>query len=156
SGRLKRPVAKFLRDFVYARASAIFTISRYSKDRLVEIGVPANKVAIYPPGFSGLEAGIEGPSASVAKEQLGLAHKKVILQVSRLLCRKAEDTVIDARPAILGEVPTAVYAVVGDGPDRSKLEARATSRGLQQSVIFAGRVDASTLAKWYAAADIFV
>src|SRR5262245_15718424 len=38
SGRLKRPVAKFLRDFVYARASAIFTISRYSKDRLVEIG----------------------------------------------------------------------------------------------------------------------
>ena len=44
--------------------------------------------------------------------------------------------------------------LVGDGPDRAKLEARVSQLHLRNSVIFAGSVDNSELPEFYADADL--
>ena len=48
------------------------------------------------------------------------------------------------------------YLVVGDGPDRSRLEALTRELGLEDCVTFAGRVGSEDLAACYSLGDLFV
>jgi glycosyltransferase involved in cell wall biosynthesis len=61
--------------------------------------------------------------------------------VGRLTSQKGVDTLLDAAVAIRQQVPTALFVIVGDGPDRPALEARATANGLDGAVRFLGYRD---------------
>jgi glycosyltransferase involved in cell wall biosynthesis len=68
--------------------------------------------------------------------------------------QKAVDTLLDAAPAVLARVPDARIAIVGDGPERPALEARARALGLGERVrFFAFRPPP---ARQLASADVFV
>ena len=45
--------------------------------------------------------------------------------------------------------------LVGDGPQRQRLEALATELGVRSRIVFAGELDESALVAWYHACDIF-
>ena len=49
-----------------------------------------------------------------------------------------------------------VYLVVGEGHDRDRLEALARAVGVEDAVLFAGRVKPDELADFYRLADLFV
>jgi len=80
----------------------------------------------------------------------------VIGTLSRLVERKGFDTVLRAMPRVLEEFPDALYLVVGDGPDRPRLEAMVRDLGLGGSVHFAGSADEESLAAWFRTLDVFV
>jgi phosphatidylinositol alpha-1,6-mannosyltransferase len=82
--------------------------------------------------------------------------RPLLLTVARLVTRKVIDTVIEALPSILTEHPTLTYAVVGDGPDRERLQALAARLGVASHVAFVGAARHDELPAWYRAADIFV
>jgi D-alanyl-D-alanine dipeptidase len=65
------------------------------------------------------------------------------------------DTVIRALPRVLQTVPDAVYVVAGDGPDADYLEALARAEGVDDHVIFAGRLSWEHLRACYTAAQVF-
>jgi phosphatidylinositol alpha-1,6-mannosyltransferase len=69
---------------------------------------------------------------------------------------KGHDALIDVWPAVRAAVPAAQLVVVGDGDDRSRLEALAASRGLSEVISFMGRVDDNALASLYARSAFFV
>jgi phosphatidylinositol alpha-1,6-mannosyltransferase len=54
--------------------------------------------------------------------------------------RKGQDTLIEAWSAVLREVPQAGLLLVGDGPDRKRIERLARRCGVYDSVIFTGSV----------------
>jgi glycosyltransferase involved in cell wall biosynthesis len=86
---------------------------------------------------------------ATARAGLGLTDRPTAVCVGRLAAQKGQDSLIDAWPLVRERVPDARLVLVGDGPDRSRLEARAGS-----GVVFAGtRVDVPT---WLAAADVVV
>ena len=98
-----------------------------------------------------------GPAASLAK---GGEDKSVplVLTVGRMAVSeryKGHDVMLDAWPAVLQEVPQARYIIVGDGDDRSRLEARAKKMGLEQSVIFKGGVSGAELQSCYDDCRVF-
>jgi phosphatidylinositol alpha-1,6-mannosyltransferase len=64
--------------------------------------------------------------------------------------------VIRVLPGVLAEHPEAIYIMVGDGDDRSRLEALVTEVGVRERVHFAGFVDGEDLADYYRLADLFV
>ena len=78
----------------------------------------------------------------------------VLLNVSALETRKGTWRVIEALPQMLAQGVKVRYLVVGDGPDRSRLEHRCSELGLTEKVIFAGTT--ANLAPFYNAADLFV
>ena len=51
---------------------------------------------------------------------------------------KGFDEVIERHAALTRRFPNLRYLIVGDGADRARLEAKATSNGLSDNVIFAG------------------
>src|SRR3954453_6221715 len=69
--------------------------------------------------------------------------------------RKGQDTLIRAWPAVLRDQSSAVLLLVGDGPDRARLQRMVKRRGLGGAVIFTGSVAWDQVPAHMDAADVF-
>ncbi|MCZ4638955.1 glycosyltransferase family 4 protein, partial [Streptomyces rubrogriseus] len=76
-------------------------------------------------------------------------HAPLVVCVGRLCRQKGQDVLLSAWESVLARVPGARLVLVGDGPDRARLTARAPA-----SVLFTGTV--ADAAPWYRAADLVV
>jgi len=126
-------------------AHPLITISQANAWRLRALGIP-NPVII-PPGtdpvrFSPPPQEPPGPPT--------------LLTVGRLVPRKGVDTVLQALPLLLSEFPRLRYLIVGDGPDRPRLEALARDLGIASAVEFSGRVPDEALPQVYQRTHLFV
>jgi glycosyltransferase involved in cell wall biosynthesis len=86
---------------------------------------------------------------AAARTSLGLGDGPLIVCVGRLTRQKGQDRLIALWPEVRAAVPGASLVLVGDGPDRTVLEAAAGP-----GVVFAGATDDPE--PWYAAADVVV
>jgi phosphatidylinositol alpha-1,6-mannosyltransferase len=93
--------------------------------------------------------------ASVLRESLGIAEKKVIVSVGRLVHRKGQDYLIQAMPEILKSVPIAHLLLVGEGPYREHLQNLVKQKRLEASVTFIGRIQYKELPMYICAGNIF-
>ena len=94
-------------------------------------------------------------SASQLRAELGLADKKVIVSVGRLVHRKGQDTLVEALPAILSSVPDAHLIFVGEGPYKDYLVKRASELKVTQAITFIGRIQYAQLPRYICVGDIF-
>jgi phosphatidylinositol alpha-1,6-mannosyltransferase len=79
----------------------------------------------------------------------------VVVCVARMVKRKGQDTLVKAWPEVLREIPDAMLLLVGDGPNRRRVERLAERLGVRQSVIFTGSVAAEDVPKHMDAGDVF-
>ena len=93
--------------------------------------------------------------ASELRQSLGLADKKVIVSVGRLVHRKGQDHLIESMPKILEVVPNAHLLLVGQGPYREYLQQLVTKNALEDSVTFIGRIQYADLPQYICVGDIF-
>jgi len=87
------------------------------------------------------------------------SRTRVILTVARMSASeryKGHDIVLRALPAVLAKHPEVVYAVVGDGDDKRRLQALAANLGISQHVLFTGQATDSELATLYNGSEVFV
>jgi len=84
-----------------------------------------------------------------ARAQLRLPDAPLVVCVARLSRQKGQDVLLEAWPAVQSAVVGAHLALVGDGPERAALEARASDK---EGVSFVG--PRSDVAHWLAAADV--
>jgi phosphatidylinositol alpha-1,6-mannosyltransferase len=139
-----------------AGASRIITVSAFSRDALItQMGVDPSRITLIPNGVDLSRFSPRPPDPSL-QARYGLAGRRVLLSVCRLTARKGVDQVIECLPALRAQFPDLVYLVVGDGHQAAALKARVTALGLDNTVVFAGAVDAAELADHYALADIFI
>ena len=89
------------------------------------------------------------------RKDLGLADKKVIVSVGRLVHRKGQDVLIQSLPAILSKHPTAHILMVGEGPYRNELTKIVQRLNLSNSVTFIGRIQYADLPRYICAGDLF-
>jgi phosphatidylinositol alpha-1,6-mannosyltransferase len=93
--------------------------------------------------------------ASVLRKSLGLAEKKVIVSVGRLVHRKGQDRLIEAMPEILKTVSNAHLLLVGEGPHRDHLQKLIQKHRLEGSVTLIGRIDYKDLPLYICVGDFF-
>ncbi|MDQ1465770.1 MAG: hypothetical protein QOH10_185 [Actinomycetota bacterium] len=82
-----------------------------------------------------------------ARARLGLDDGPLVVCVGRLCRQKGQDVLLAAWPSVLRAVPGARLVLVGDGPDRARLQASA-----DPTVHLAGHRD--DIQEWLAAADV--
>ena len=82
-----------------------------------------------------------------ARPQLGIGDEPLAVCVGRLHRQKNQAALLDIWPQLREELPTAILALLGDGPDRPELEARGA-----EGVRFVGQTDRVRL--WLEAADV--
>lgn len=88
------------------------------------------------------------------RERHGLKDHPVILCVSRLTARKGQDRLIDVSPGLNSRFGARLL-LVGGGKMEDSLRRRARLRGVEDQVVFAGKVPEDQLPAYYAAADVF-
>ncbi len=93
---------------------------------------------------------------AVLRASLDIPQDRLVLvSVGRLAAEKNIDELLRIRAAMGGGAVTLL--LVGDGPDRSRLEGVAAALGLSApDVVFAGMVPPEQVADWYQLGDLFV
>ncbi len=140
---------------VLKQASLILTISSYSRSALISQGIPDSKIHIFP---LGVDTSLFFPSSPDPElvSNLGIEDKKVILSIGRLIERKGFDKLIMSMPYILKKFPDAVLLIIGRGPEEERLIKLRDEMGLGEKVKFLGKIEHSSLPKFYNLCDVFV
>jgi phosphatidylinositol alpha-1,6-mannosyltransferase len=137
-------------------ADAVVAVSEFTRRALIDqMGVEPERIELIVNGVDA-QRFHPGPKSDALLARYGLAGKRVLLTVGRLVERKGIDTTIRALPRILERCPDARYLIVGTGDYRDELEALVAAEGVTEQVIFAGRVPYDELVAHYQLCDLFV
>ena len=99
-----------------------------------DLGWPAEKVEVVYNAVDVERAAVPAPPG--LREQLGGSETRpLVLTPARLNAQKGHDALLEA----VAEVPGALFLLAGDGPERERLEGRATELGVAERVRFLGR-----------------
>lgn len=152
----KKAVALFSR-WVAARTDCIIAPTGKTRMLLQHYGVSC-PVFVVPSGIDLKPFGQEPDPlrSAVLRSSLGISEDRTVLVfVGRLAEEKNAAELLRCRAA-LGDRPLTLL-LVGDGPDRERLEGEAAQLGLRApDVVFAGMVPPGEVAGWYQLGDLFV
>lgn len=142
--------------FFHRRVSACLAPTEETRAEAVSFGIPAPRIHLMPNGVDGRQfhpATVEERVA--ARRALALDCTVLVLFVGRLSPEKNVLGLLDAWAAVEANArESALLALVGDGPDRAQVYARAQALDLVGRVHLAGQ--RSDVGTWYRAADIYV
>jgi glycosyltransferase involved in cell wall biosynthesis len=133
-----------------AGAAALVAVSGALRDALLELGAPPEKVTVLR---NGVDTTLFRPPAdrAAARAALGLAGPTLI-SVGHLIERKGHHLAVEA----LAGLPGWSLLVVGEGPERARLEALAARADLAGRVRLLGARPHAELPGLYGAADALV
>lgn len=120
-----------------------------------EWGIAERKVQVLHPGVD-TEWFTPAPPGEATRRELGWENRTVVLTAGRLQVRKGHDMLIRALPAIRERTPNVLYAIVGDGEERQRLERLARELNVSEQVRFHGEMDYAKLRSCYQQCDLFV
>jgi glycosyltransferase involved in cell wall biosynthesis len=112
----------------YQFAHKVVANCRAAADRLRLERVPVRRIATVP----------NGVDASLFAATRPRRPRRRVIVVANLHPQKGHDVLIDAAPEILRHFPDASFEVVGDGPERATLLARAEAQGVAAAFRFVG------------------
>jgi|SRR5919108_1798617 phosphatidylinositol alpha-1,6-mannosyltransferase len=140
-----------LQRFVLRNAKAVMANSGATAELVESLGVPASRIFVLAPGV--LPGSVEPAGGPGLRDRLELGDRPLVLSVSRLVPRKGHDVLLEAVARAREEVPDLACVIVGEGPHRARLEARARQLGQTGHVFLPGKVD--DLAEAYSTATVF-
>jgi len=133
-----------------AGAAALIAVSAALKDALVEIGAPEAKVTVLR---NGVDTALFAPPAdrAAARASLGVT-RPLLMSVGLLIERKGHHRTIQA----MTHLPDFDLAIVGEGPERERLQGLISRLGLADRVRLLGARPHAELPALYGAADASV
>jgi len=141
-------VLEWLERRLYAGAGRIVTVGEGYRQRLVEKGVPPEKVAVVMNGVD-RELYHPRPPDESLRTRLGLDGKFVCSYVGTIGMACGLDTALQAARRLKAKGrDDIVFLLVGDGAVRADLEAEARREGLD-NVCFTGRMDKAVMPAVY-------
>lgn len=138
--------AEFLRsiqNWVVRRAKRVVVPSRYFAKLVAGWGVPESRIKV-------VYHGITVPADLVTPHER--PKGKLAVTAGRFVPWKGFDKLIE----LIATMPEWTLAIVGDGPDRPRLESLARTLNISERVIFPGVLSRKEALGWCASADAFV
>ena len=146
----------WLKRWFFARCHGFLAYGVRSREYLVGYQAPVDRV--FEPCQAAALRHDYNPQAALLQRQQNAPSpaQPVYLFVGRLAPEKSLLLLLDAFLRIHAEQPAATLNLVGAGPQRAELEARAEALGLGTAVRFAGAMEPEQLALAYAGATCMI
>ncbi len=142
-----------LERLAYERAALVSTITEGMRQRIVEKGIDAAKVVLFPPrADSALYAVRSSIDGARFRQQYGLQGKCIVSHSGNMGVKQGLEVILDAA-AKSRERREIQYLFVGDGAMRPQLEAQARTRNLE-NVRFLPVLETHAFLEMLAATDI--
>jgi glycosyltransferase involved in cell wall biosynthesis len=140
----------------YGAASAVTFYSERLLGRARELGLTRRDMhTIYPPVGAQFAWHDEAGQAS-ARAALGITNRHLLVNVKRLHPLAGQRYLIEAMNEVIRTHPDTRLVICGTGALLDELKNAARSAGVERHVTFAGLIDNATVARYCAAADLFV
>jgi glycosyltransferase involved in cell wall biosynthesis len=140
----------------YMRADAVTFYSRRLLERARELGLDRPRChVVYPPVAPSFTFH-DDSDQQAGRRGLGMTATNLLVNVKRLHPLAGQRYLLDAMPEILREHPDTHLVICGTGALLPELQAAARSTGVDRHVTFAGLADNPHVARYCAAADLFI
>lgn len=156
-GRVPGGWERRLKRWALGQATAVAAVSRYTWQRMLELGVEPRQGRVIPNGADAGRFRVLPPEElAEVRRSLGFDGARLLITVGNVSHRKGQDVVIRALPRVLRRGPNAHYLVVGIPTEQERCQALARELGVDGQVHFLGRVEANRLVRLLNISDIFV
>lgn len=147
-----------IRKIIQSNVNLIVSISETTADRFLQwCDVPREKVAIVPNAID-LDLYRKGGTGQLPQVLKSATVGRIIMTMGRLVGQdraKGFDEILSIMPRLLERYEDLYYVIVGDGPDRERLEAKARETGVADRVIFTGRIPEDCKIDVLSSADVY-
>jgi len=106
----------------------------------------------------GLDPGLHRDGNNIKQSQRNELNLNgfILLTVGRFVPWKGFDKLIELMPELLAVEPNFKLIIIGDGPEREKLELRSKKLEIESSIKFTGKIDKKLVNQYMQASDLFV
>lgn len=137
-------------------ADRITYYSRMLQERAREHGLGRTGTTVVYPPVAGDFQHLDAAAQARLRQELRIDEQYLLVNVKRLHPLAAQHVLIEAMPAVLAAQPSTRLVICGTGPRRAELETLSDRLGLAHAVTFTGLIPNTEVAKYCAAADLFV
>ncbi len=138
------------------RADRVVTLAEVMREEMADRGVPPERITVVPNAVDPDAFRPAQRDQALARE-LGLTDGEVVVgYVSSLVSYEGVQYLIEAVAQLVARGLGVRGLLVGDGEERSALEARARELGMGKHILFTGRVPHERVASYYGLIDVFV
>ena len=151
-----RPATRLIERRVYARVAAILAITPNHSRYVINLGAPESKVKLLPLPIDG---NLFHPSvdSTELRQKWGLSDRdRIVVFIGTLFDFSGLDGLIRQLPRVIAAVPEARLLIVGDGPQRPKLERVITELGLTGQVTITGFQPYPTMPQYIGLASVCI
>ena len=153
-GSLRYRLTRRLETRAFKQASHVFTICEGLRSDIVARGIPESKVTVIPNAVDIDSFSVGGVPDMGLKNRLGLSDCKVVGFIGSFYAYEGLDLLLAALPLIAVLEPKVRLLLVGGGPQDAALKAQAKTLGIQDKVVFTGRVPHAEVQRYYDLVDV--
>jgi PEP-CTERM/exosortase A-associated glycosyltransferase len=153
---LRYRLTRALETFALRRADAVTTICEGLRSEMLTRGIPPDKVTVVPNAVDIEQFTVDQGTDEGLKTELGLSGAVVLGFIGSFYGYEGLSLLLDAMPRIQSANPRVRLLLVGGGPQESILKQRATALGIDDTVVFTGRVPHHDVQRYYDLVDVLV
>ncbi|GAB3248705.1 glycosyltransferase WbuB [Chitinimonas naiadis] len=153
-GSLRYRMTRALETYALKRASHVTTICEGLRSDIVARGIPAERVTVIPNAVDIESFDLGGVPDEALKTQLGLSGCTVVGFIGSFYAYEGLDLLLDSLPRIIATLPDVRVLLVGGGPQDAALKAQVQRLGLENHVVFTGRVPHQEVHRYYDLIDV--
>jgi len=155
-GSLRYRVSRALETRAIRQATEVTTICEGLRADILARGIRPDKVTVIPNAVNAEAFPPIGEKDADLVRELGLEGRTVLGFAGSFYAYEGLEFLIRTLPALKKEVPDVALLLVGGGPTEAQLKAAVAELGLEDTVIFTGRVPHDSVRRYYSVADIMV
>jgi PEP-CTERM/exosortase A-associated glycosyltransferase len=147
--------SRMLETLVARRADEVVVICEGLRSDLIARGVSPAKIAVVPNALPEEMFDLASQDqAAAVRQKHGLEHARIVGFFGSFFEWEGIGALIQALPMVIESIPEARLLLAGGGRDESRLRQLVGALGLEDRVVFAGRIPHDAVRAYYRAADV--
>jgi PEP-CTERM/exosortase A-associated glycosyltransferase len=153
-GSLRYRTSRSLESLALRHADQVTTICEGLRGDIASRGIPPERITVIPNAVDVSLFRLDTEPDAELRRSLGLNGATVVGFAGSFYGYEGLDLLIEAVRQMLPRHPQLRVLLVGGGPQESNLRAQAVAAGLQEHVIFTGRVPHAEVQRYYELIDV--
>ena len=153
-GDLRYRLTALTESHVLRRADAVTTICEGLRREMVNRGISEEKITVIPNGVDVDRYTFNKPCDTELARSLGLEGRLILGFIGSFYAYEGLDLLLEAFPRITASLPDARLLIVGGGFEKENLKRQAQELGVEDRVVFTGRVPHDKVEQYYSLIDL--
>jgi PEP-CTERM/exosortase A-associated glycosyltransferase len=149
-------LTRALETRVFRQADAVTTICEGLRSDILTRGIPLEQVTVIPNAVDVDLFKRHRQRDPELVRRLGLENKQVLGFIGSFYAYEGLSLLLEAMPQVLAQAPDVRLLLVGGGPQESTLHQQARELGVEDKIVFTGRVPHDQVQQYYDLVDILV